>query len=218
MAIILDIGTLNQNSMKQLITLFALLPFTLAAQTTWNVTAGGSTIGGTPPFYDPMDLTINVGDIVHWTNTSGTHNVNGQLNIFPSNPKGFGTGNAQSGSWTYNFTFTIPGVYNYHCTQNGHAATQHGTITVLSGMGVAEVNTSDDVRVYPVPATNVVYVEAANAKSVSVVDLDGAVVASTTAKVGGRTELDVAALSAGKYFVVITDVQGKVTSKPFTKN
>jgi len=206
--------------MKHILTLVVLLPISVFAQTIWPVNVGGSTIGGTPPYYSPQDLTINVNDIVRWSNVTGTHNVNGTQTLFPGNPQSFNSGNAQNGSWTYQFTFTIPGVYNYHCTQDGHAATQHGTITVQSTTGVAEVTESSDVKVYPVPATDLLYVELAtgNARTATVVDLNGATVQSAQLKASGRSEVNIASLAPGKYFVLITDAEGRVTTKPFSKN
>ncbi len=206
--------------MKQILTLAVLLPLGAFAQTIWPVNVGGSTIGATPPYYSPQDLTINVNDIVRWSNVSGTHNVNGTQTLFPGNPQSFNSGSAQNGAWTYQFTFTIPGVYNYHCTQDGHAATQHGTITVQNTTGVAEVTESSDVKVYPVPATDLLYVELAtgNARTASVVDLNGATVLSAPLKASGRSEVNIASLAPGKYFVLITDAEGRVTTKPFSKN
>ena len=129
--------------MRILSALFALLPFSSFA-VLHIVQSGGSTIGSTDPYYSPQFLTINVGDQVRWENQSGTHNVNGTLTTFPSNPQGFTSGDTQSGNWTWTFTFTIPGVYNYHCDGNGHAATQFGAITVVDPTGLARVGESRD--------------------------------------------------------------------------
>jgi plastocyanin len=37
--------------------------------------------------FTPSSLTIEVGDSVTFTQTSGSHNVNGDLATFPSNPR-----------------------------------------------------------------------------------------------------------------------------------
>lgn len=63
----------------------------------------------------PADITIQVGETIRWENPSGTHNVNGGTDAYPNNPEGFYSGPATPGPWTYDFTFTMPGVYNYHC-------------------------------------------------------------------------------------------------------
>lgn len=206
--------------MKKILTLLVFLPFAASAQTIWPVNMGGSTQSGPAPYYSPSTLTINVNDIVRWTNVSGSHSANGSLQLYPTNPQGFSSGDPQNGSWSWQFTFTIPGVYHYTCTQEGHAATQNGTITVLNTMGVAEVEEAADLKVYPVPATDLLYIEPASgtARTATVVDLDGATVLSTSLKASGRSELSVAALAPGKYFVLVTDADGRVTTKPFTKN
>ena len=206
--------------MKHTLTLLALLPLSLFGQTIWPVAVGGSSIGSTQPYYSPSSLTINVGDIVRWTNATGTHNVNGSLSIFPSNPQGFNSGDPQSGNWSYQFTFTIPGTYTYHCTSEGHAATQTGTIIVNNTTSVAEVGTAEGVKLYPVPTSNVLTLETEVAvqPAVRIVDLDGATVLVSAVNTTGRTDIDVSSLAAGKYFVLITDAKGAISTKPFTKN
>ncbi len=131
--------------MRTTSTLLSLLPLALFAQTTWNVEAGGSLSDpNNLPYYDPMELVINVGDIVTWTNVQGSHNVNGQLNLFPNNPQGFGSGQPAGAPWVYSHTFTLPGEYLYHCTVTfqgqAHSTTQHGMITVVQPQSVTERN------------------------------------------------------------------------------
>ena len=65
--------------------------------------------------FAPADITIDVGDMVEWRNTGGFHNVNGSLAAYPDNPEGFDNGGPSTDAWTYRFTFTKAGVYNYHC-------------------------------------------------------------------------------------------------------
>ncbi len=97
----------------QLITLLLLLHFFATAQSTYNVTVSNFQ-------FVNNSLVIDVGDQVIWTNTAGTHNVNGSMVTFPANPQSFTSGAPASGAWVYNHTFTIPGVYNYRC--DPHAA------------------------------------------------------------------------------------------------
>ncbi|MBK8499505.1 MAG: T9SS type A sorting domain-containing protein [Flavobacteriales bacterium] len=206
--------------MKKTLTLFAFLPLTAAAQMLWPVDMGGSTQGGASPYYSPQNLTISIGDMVRWTNISGSHSANGSLSEFPSNPEGFSSGSPQSGSWSWQFTFTVPGIYNYHCTQDGHAATQFGQIIVLNNVGMAEVDDADQrISVYPVPATERLTIEAngIDLRAARIIDLDGATVQNLTVNATGRTDADISSLAAGKYFVLFTDVEGNVSTKPFAK-
>ena len=204
--------------MRLLVSFLLLLPFSASAAL-WIVQSGGSTIGSTNPYYSPQFLTIDVGDQVRWENQSGTHNVNGTLSDFPSNPQGFTSGNTASGSWTYTFTFTIPGVYNYECDGNGHAATQFGTITVIDPTGVAEVGVAADVRLSPMPAADQLIVDlgGVDARSISVISLSGEVVMDQGIAAVRVLTLDVSALKPSNYFLLITDREGRVVAKPFVK-
>lgn len=78
--------------------------------------------------FTPAELIIIVGDTVEWTNTLGTHNVNGNKNFFPSNPESFG--NNVGEGWTYRYVFNTPGEYDYRCDPHT-AMGMAGTVTVL---------------------------------------------------------------------------------------
>jgi len=79
--------------------------------------------------FTPADITIQVDESVRWMNVGGFHNVNGTLEAYPDNPEGFGNGAASADLWVYDFTFTVPGVYDYHC--DPHVVLDMvGTITV----------------------------------------------------------------------------------------
>jgi len=205
--------------MKQLYTLLFCFPFLAGAQTIHPVQVGGSTAGGAAPFYSPQSLTIDVGDIVRWTNTSGTHNVNGTTTLFPGNPEGFTSGSPASGNWSFQFTFTIAGVYNYHCTQQGHSATQFGTITVVNTTSVNEAGPWGGISLYPNPTENELTVELGGASiaSVHVIAADGRVILSPTLTRSDRPVIDLRSISAGMYWLRLTDVNGKVHTRSFVK-
>ena len=205
--------------MKHLYALLFILPLLGSAQTLHNVSVGGSTAGGPLPFYSPQNLTIDQGDIVRWTNTSGTHNVNGTTTIFPANPEGFSSGSPQSGSWSFQFTFTIPGVYNYHCTQQGHSATQFGSITVVNTTSVAESLAPGALELYPVPTNDLLTVELEGNSiiRIDILALDGRVVNTLSGGIQARAQLHVDGLGAGQYVARITALDGSVTSRRFVK-
>lgn len=77
----------------------------------------------------PAELTIQVGETVEFQNGGGAHNVNASLSIFPDNPEGFSSGNVSSSPWTFQHTFTLPGVYQYQCDPHAGLG-MVGTITV----------------------------------------------------------------------------------------
>ncbi len=62
-------------------------------------------VGVTSNVFTPDEITIDVGDEVIWTNTAGSHNVNGLQSKFPSNPESFGN-NVGTG-WVFSHVFTI---------------------------------------------------------------------------------------------------------------
>ncbi|MGA0818675.1 MAG: lamin tail domain-containing protein [Schleiferiaceae bacterium] len=99
--------------MKQIYTLILAVLGLSAAATNHQIQVGSN-------FFSPAYVSVSPGDTVTWTQVSGSHNVNGSLTTFPSNPAGFSSGAVAGGTWTYSFVFTTPGVYSYQC--DPHAA------------------------------------------------------------------------------------------------
>ena len=87
-------------------------------------------------YYDPPNITINVGEQVRWINDGGLHDVNGEINTLTNlpfgNPEIFNSPSTSIvGAEIYKHIFNIPGTYNYDCSVSGHAmAGMVGTITV----------------------------------------------------------------------------------------
>lgn len=98
--------------------------------------------------FTPKDLQINVGETVRWVNTGGFHNVNGSQSVYPDNPESFTSGDASSDAWTFEYTFTIPGRYDYQC--DPHASLDmKGSVTVMGPAGpptyaIDDVNNIND--------------------------------------------------------------------------
>ena len=140
------ISTLKTCRFWALSFLLAYLSMNLNAQTSHSVTVSSFK-------YTPADLTITAGDEVVWTNTGGTHNVDGKTSVFPSNPESFGN-NVGSG-WTYKFTFNIAGTYNYHC--DPHAGLGMVGTVVVNPKSVTSIQTladaSGNIQLYPNPAS-----------------------------------------------------------------
>lgn len=133
-------------TITKLISAIAVLVFSghiLNAQTTHNVTISGFS-------FSPPSLTIDVGDEVIWTNSTGVgHNVNGTTTTFPSNPESFG--NFVGTAWTYSYTFNTAGAYTYQCDPHSGAG-MSGQISVNAvTTGIAEID-SKQLRVFPNPA------------------------------------------------------------------
>jgi len=74
--------------------------------------------------FDPADLTIQVGDTVRWTNSGGTDHTATST----SGPASFSSAGLATGA-TYEFTFTVAGVYDYQCSFH---PSMTGRITVVA--------------------------------------------------------------------------------------
>ncbi|WP_159521819.1 plastocyanin/azurin family copper-binding protein [Sunxiuqinia indica] len=97
----------SEKYLRNALTLFfLLLTVGIYAQTRHDIEV-------TSNVFTPSSLTIDAGDTVVWTNTQGSHNVNGKQSSYPSNPESFGN-NVGTG-WTYSHVFTIAGNYDYQC-------------------------------------------------------------------------------------------------------
>lgn len=84
---------------------FQFINQTVLPQTTHNVTVSSFS-------FTPAQITINVGDIVRWTNTGGAHNVVADDNSFTS-------GAASSSAWVFEHTFNSVGNNPYYCSPHG---------------------------------------------------------------------------------------------------
>jgi plastocyanin len=83
----------------------------------------------------PNDITINAGDTVHWANQGGVHNVVADDGSFVSS-------NGQSGSWTFDRTFSQAGTVLYHCSVHSGpgqniSTSMNGRITVVGATAPA---------------------------------------------------------------------------------
>ena len=114
-----------------LLTGFVLLPAPALAQTTHIVTVGDN-------FFNPSNLTIQVGDSVEWRNATGgnSHNVTANNGSFAS---------STSSSFTFTRAFTASGTTNYRCTVHS------GMTGVITVQGTA---TTPDVALQSVDAQN----------------------------------------------------------------
>lgn len=149
----------------------------------------------------PASITIDVGDTVRWTSASGTHNVNGTIATYPSNPESFG--NSLSSGWTYSHKFLTEGSYDYRCDQH-FSSGMVGTITVLPTGGIKELNDGENfVKVFPNPATdelNVSLLKNISIEDYVIYDLSGTEVIRGTFS----NKILVDQLNQGVYFLSFT--------------
>ena len=188
----------------------AALPFALSAQTIHVVEVGGSSISEPAPYYLPAEITIPVGDIIRWINDSGTHNVNGTFFTFPDNPEEFYSGEPDNSTWSYSYQFNTPGVYNYHCDTEGHAATQMGMVTVLGPNSVAPIEGATSLPAYPNPVEAHLNIELGNLQVIgaTILTMDGRVLTATYTTSSGNMRIDTGSLSPGNYVINLLTTAG----------
>ncbi len=91
--------------------------------------------------FNPKNIVVEMGSLVRWVNNEPiAHNVNGDQSVFSGNPVSFGNG-APAPNWTYDYSPTIAGLYNYQCDPH-----------VFSGMvGTMSVYDRNNYTDFPLP-------------------------------------------------------------------
>lgn len=208
--------------MRSTIILLLLCPFLAIGQTIHIIDVVGTF--NTTPLYVPSNITVNAGDTVRWICNEGTHNVYGELDIFPNNPEGFSSNaTAQPSPWVYDHVFTLQGQHDFHCTgglpQNPHSNTQFGAITVMGTQSVSGSERNDDLTIFPNPVDLELHVSTgSNYASISIMQLDGRIVRALTAPLpSSPIVLDVSELRPGQYILSAIKEDGLRTEKPFIK-
>ena len=85
-----------------------------------QVGAGGSK-------FTPQDVTIQVGDTVHWTWVGN----GSQHDLWDAgNPDGLWDSGVQNSGFVFNHTFTTAGTFNYFCSPHGLCCGMIGSVTV----------------------------------------------------------------------------------------
>lgn len=181
--------------------LFLLTSSILFSQITHDVTVQNFS-------FSPQSLTINTGDIVKWTNISGTHNVRANDNSFYSGP-------AAPAPWEFTHTFTTVGDFPYYCEPHLSMG-MTGTIIVQNPAGVGDEEMLADQfeleQNYPNPfnpSTRINYsVPSASFVRLKVYDILGNEVALMVneEKPAGvyQLEFDASELTGGVYFYQLT--------------
>ena len=91
-----------------------------AATVQVQVGAGGLT-------FTPQNVTINVGDTVHWVWAANGHSTTSGV---PGNPDGLWDSGVQNTGFTFDRTFTTAGTFNYFCSPHGSCCGMIGSVIV----------------------------------------------------------------------------------------
>lgn len=87
--------------------------------------------------FTPANVMIQVGDTVEWvwdglghSTTSGT----------PGNPDGMWDSGIQNTGFTFSFTFTTAGTFNYYCSVHGSCCGMIGSVTVTQAIDTVTIS------------------------------------------------------------------------------
>ncbi len=100
--------------------------------------------------YNPSNITISVGDTVHWSNNEVSDTPHTATSGTPGAPNGmFNSGDLMPGQ-SFDFTFTQAGTFNFFCMV--HPTLMMGTVTVLANQQASPTMTTTAMPTMP-PAT-----------------------------------------------------------------
>ena len=162
-------------------------------------------------FFGPSNTTIKVNDTIHWVNpNAGFHSVVSSSTAFGPSALPFDI---------FEFTFTSPGTYNYHCgIHGGPNSGMNGNIIVTNAVAGPSVSISSPAANAVLVAPVNLVVEAATAGSDPIVRVDfyvgAGLIGTDTTPPYGATNLNLA-LGAHLLTAIVTDTKGlSATSAP----
>lgn len=160
--------------------------------------------------FDPVVVLVFVGDQVTWTNTSGTHNVNGFSADFPGNPEEFGNPSDGSGNWSYSHTFNATGTYVYQC--GVHGTTMPGSVIVEDPNGIEDITgVQAELELIPNPSNGAFSIQhEGGIGAVAIYNAAGQVVTNANGGSSLNLNLNLQGLESGTYYCVMQNDAGVV--------
>ena len=203
--------------MKKILLLFPgfIMLMSLNAQQTFIINQG---IGDT---FNPADVTVNQGDIVHF-NLAPPHTV-AQVSLATWNandntplPGGF---SFPSGSGDY--TATTPGTIYYVCTVHASLGMK-GTIVVNAITGINDIKKNAGGKVFPNPATEFITYQTKGTSivhEVRILDFTGKTIEilQNPSVSDDQVKIDIGNLNRGIYFIIVRSEDG-IESGKFLKS
>jgi plastocyanin len=99
-------------------------------------------------YFAPDNLTVNVGDVIHWVWADGTHTTTSRT--IPAGAAGWNSPLNSSNS-SFDYTVTVAGSYSYACNYH-ESMGMVGSFTAVVSTGIGESSLSQTISVYPNPA------------------------------------------------------------------
>ena len=156
---------------------------------------------------------VKIGDTVRWIWVSGNHTTTST-----TIPGGAATWDQPLNIEIQQFEYipTVTGTYNYWCTP--HSPGMAGSFTVSAAVGIADIESAGDILVSPNPfKDNITIGTATNSdlqiSEMKVIDINGKIVYSSESQPMEAAEqktIRLSNLSAGTYFLLVTDQTNKI--------
>jgi plastocyanin len=128
------IGIIGGNMKQKFIFVFCcaiLVSLAAARATTFQVQVGA---GGLK--FTPQNVDIHVGDTVQWTWAANGHSTTSGT---PGQPDGMWDSGVQNLGFTFSFTFTSVGTFNYYCSPHGACCGMIGTVSVTEAIDTVQI-------------------------------------------------------------------------------
>ena len=93
-------------------------------------------VGASGSKFTPQDVSIKVGDTVHWVWVAGSHSTTSGV---PGNADGMWDSGIHSAPFTFDFTFLTAGTFNYFCSPHGLCCGMIGTVTVTEAVDTVTI-------------------------------------------------------------------------------
>lgn len=149
--------------------------------------------------FSPSDFTAQIGDIVKWTDSQGTHGIEG-LSL-PGGAVAFNSGTmTTSSNSTYSYTITTAGRYDYDCSIHGASMSAGFTVT---STGINEPVINLLTTAYPNPFKDKFTLKYGKAvQSVKIYNVVGEQIKSIElSSLEEKVDVDFEGVPAGIYFI-----------------
>lgn len=179
-------------TLKTFLIISLLLVFTRVNSAIVVINQSGST-------FSPKNVTVNVGDVIKWVWSGGTHTTTST-----TIPQGATSWDAEltSTSTTFEYTVTVAGKYSYVCTIH-ESMGMVGSFTT-SDITSVEESRLNDFKIFPNPASSIVKLPEGLKGKIQLYNILGREVRGLrTSELTGANldQLDVSDLTHGIYFI-----------------
>lgn len=166
-------------------------------------------INQTGSTFSPSSLTVNVGDVIHWVWSSGTHTTTSG-NI----PAGALSWNSDLTSTkpTFDYTVTVAGSYAYVCLLH-ESMGMVASFTAVATTGIAENELSRTISVFPNPAQSFINIKTGSDGEILLSNILGKSIKKYQLKdlpqLDESYQLDLSDLSGGVYIISYLPINSK---------